>query len=223
MHSWWLQWEILVKDHWTRPPLSPHCTTLGLLGTDCCPGILYFLSHLLLLLSSFSCVRLCGTPQTAAHQALQSLRFSRQEHWSGLPFPSPMHESEKWKWSCSVVSDSSLPHGLQPTRLLLKALSSKEISVNHARYRNWRMADQGHRHGRPSIRGCGISHCPAWLRASLAAQSINNLPAMQETQVRLLSWEDALEKGTATHSTILAWRIPWKEEPNGLQSMGHKE
>ena len=41
-----------------------------------------------------------------------------QEHWSGLPFPSPMHESEKWKWSHSVVFDSSRPHGLQPTRLL---------------------------------------------------------------------------------------------------------
>ena len=54
----------------------------------------------------------------AAHQATPSLGFSRQEHWSGLPFPSPMHESEKWKWSPSVVSDSVQPHGLQPTRLL---------------------------------------------------------------------------------------------------------
>ena len=45
-------------------------------------------------------------PKTAAHQAPLSLGFSRQEHWSGLPFPSPMQESEKWKWSCSVVSDS---------------------------------------------------------------------------------------------------------------------
>ena len=54
----------------------------------------------------------------AAHQAPPSLGFSRQERWSGLPFPSPMHESEKWKWSRSVVSDSSRPHGLQPTRLL---------------------------------------------------------------------------------------------------------
>ena len=44
--------------------------------------------------------------------------FSRQQYWSGVPFPSPMHESGKWKWSCSVVSDSSRPHGLQPTRLL---------------------------------------------------------------------------------------------------------
>ena len=47
-----------------------------------------------------------------------SLGFSRQEHWSGLPFPSPMHECEKWKWSHSVVSYSSRPHGLQPSRLL---------------------------------------------------------------------------------------------------------
>ena len=60
----------------------------------------------LLLLSRFSRVRLCATPETAAHQAPPSLRFSRQEHWSGLPFPSPMHKSEKWKWSRSVVSDS---------------------------------------------------------------------------------------------------------------------
>ena len=64
---------------------------------------------LLLLLSRFSRVRLCATPWTAAHQAPQSLGFSRQEHWSGLPFPSPMHESEKWKWSCSVVSDLATP------------------------------------------------------------------------------------------------------------------
>ena len=53
----------------------------------------------------------------AAHQAPPSLGFSGQEHWSGLPFPSPMHENEKWKWSRSVVSDSSRPHGLQPTRM----------------------------------------------------------------------------------------------------------
>ena len=50
---------------------------------------------LLLLLSRISRVRLCATPEMAAHQAPLSLRFSRQEHWSGLPFPSPMHESEK--------------------------------------------------------------------------------------------------------------------------------
>ena len=56
---------------------------------------LYIPLLLLLLLSRFSRVRLCATPETIAHQAPLSLGFSRQEHWSGLPFPSPMHESEK--------------------------------------------------------------------------------------------------------------------------------
>ena len=70
-----------------------------------------------MLLSHFNRVRLCATPEMAAHQAPPSLGFSRQEHWSGLSFPSPMHENEKWKWSHSVMSDCSWPHGLKPTRL----------------------------------------------------------------------------------------------------------
>ena len=61
---------------------------------------------LLLLLSRFSRVRLCATPETADHQAPPSLGFSRQEQWSGLPFPSPTHASEKWKWRRSTASDS---------------------------------------------------------------------------------------------------------------------
>ena len=52
------------------------------------------------------------------------------------------------------------------------------------------------------------------------AQLVKNLPAMQQTQVQSLGWEDPLEKGMATHSSVLAWRIPWAEEPGGLQSMG---
>ena len=52
------------------------------------------------------------------------------------------------------------------------------------------------------------------------AQTVKNLPAMRETQIRSLGWEDPLEKGKATHSSTLAWRIPWTEEPGGLQSMG---
>ena len=48
---------------------------------------------------------------------------------------------------------------------------------------------------------------------------VKNPPAMQETQVQSLGWEDSLEKGLATHSSILAWRIPWTEELGGLQSM----
>ena len=64
------------------------------------------MSGLLLLLSHFSRVRLCVTPQMAAHQALPSLGFSRQEHWSGLPFPSPMHKSEsEVAQSCPTLSD----------------------------------------------------------------------------------------------------------------------
>ena len=57
-------------------------------------------------------------------------------------------------------------------------------------------------------------------RASLVAQMVKNLPAMLETWVGSLGWEDPLEKGMATHFSILAQRIPWTEEPVGLQSMG---
>ena len=49
---------------------------------------------------------------------------------------------------------------------------------------------------------------------------VKNFPVMQETQVQSLGWEDLLEKGMATHSSILAWRIPWTEKPGRLQSMG---
>ena len=57
-------------------------------------------------------------------------------------------------------------------------------------------------------------------KASLEAQMVKNLPALQETQVQSLGQEDPLEEEMATHSSILAWRIPWTEEPGGLQSMG---
>ena len=56
--------------------------------------------------------------------------------------------------------------------------------------------------------------------ASLVAQTVTNLPAMQETQVQSLGQEDSLDKGMATHSSILDWRIPWTAEPGRLQSMG---
>ena len=62
--------------------------------------------------------------------------------------------------------------------------------------------------------------CPFGIRASVIAQLVKNPPAMQETPVRSLGWGDPLEKGKATHSSILAWRIPWTEELGGLKSMG---
>ena len=56
--------------------------------------------------------------------------------------------------------------------------------------------------------------------ASLVVQMVKNLSSMLETQVQSLGWQDPLEKGMATHSSILAWRIPWTEEPGRLQSLG---
>ena len=94
---------------------------------------------LLLLLSRFSRVQLCATPETAAHQAPLSLGFSRQEHWSGLPFPSPMRESEITQ-SCPTPSDpmdcslpGSLVHGIFQARVLewVAIAFSHNPSANH--------------------------------------------------------------------------------------------
>ena len=60
------------------------------------------------------------------------------------------------------------------------------------------------------------------IRASLVAQMVKHLPAMQETWVRFLDWEGPLEKEMAIHSSTLAWKIPWTDEPDRLQSMGSK-
>ena len=71
-----------------------------------------------------------------------------------------------------------------------------------------------------------LNSCPLCWRASVVAQMVKwcsgNLPTMQETQVQFLCLEDPLKEGTATHSSILAWRIPWAEEPGGPESMGLK-
>ena len=72
--------------------------------------------------------------------------------------------------------------------------------------------------GRSPGKGLGYLLQDSW--ASLVAQMVKNLPAMQEAWVRSLDWEDPLEEGMATHSSILTWRIPWTEEPGGLQSLG---
>ena len=64
------------------------------------------------------------------------------------------------------------------------------------------------------------SHTHTHIWSSLVAQLVKNLPVMQETWVQSLDWEDPLEKGMVTHSSILAWRIQWTEEPGRVQSMG---
>ena len=66
----------------------------------------------------------------------------------------------------------------------------------------------------------GLDCSQSYIQASLMAKSVKNLPAMHETQVQSLGQENPLEKEMATHSSILAWEIPWTEEPGGLQSIG---
>ena len=73
------------------------------------------------------------------------------------------------------------------------------------------------------MHGQAIIHTYLTDWASLVAQLVKRLPAVQETRVRFLGWEDPLEKEMATHSSSLAWRIPWIEEPGRLQSMGLQE
>ena len=117
---------------------------------------------LLLMLSRFSYVRLCATPEMAAHQVPPSLGFSRQEHWSGLPFASLMHESEKWKWSRSVVSDSgSSVHGIFQARVL--EWGAIAISV-YAEY---------------IMKNAGVEEAPAGIK--IAGRNINNLKYADDT------------------------------------------
>ena len=75
--------------------------------------------------------------------------------------------------------------------------------------------------GRSSGEGIGYPLQYSW--ASLVTQLVKNLPAMQETWVRSLGWEDPLKKEMATHSSVLAWRIPGTGEPDGLPSLGRTE
>ena len=97
-------------------------------------GTVFLIYLLLLLLSRFSRVRLCVTPQTAAHQAPPSLGFSRQEPWSGLPFPSPLHES-KVSQSCPTLSD---PMDCSPSGSSVHAIFSARVprwaAIDFSRY-----------------------------------------------------------------------------------------
>ena len=105
------KWKVKVKSLnrvWLSDPMDcslPGSSIHGIFQARVLEWVTIAFS-MLLLLSRFSCVQFCATPWTAAHQATPSIGFSRQEHWSRSPFPSPMHESGKWKWSLSVVSDS---------------------------------------------------------------------------------------------------------------------
>ena len=101
-----------------------------------------------------SCPTLCD-PIDGSPPGSLSLGFSRQEHWSGLPFPSPVHEKEKWKWSRSVISNSSRPHGLQPTRLL--------HGIFQERVLEWGAVDQNHSCFSWTV-NCYVLYFYAWRR-----------------------------------------------------------
>ena len=108
--------------------------------------------------------------------------------------------------SLSLLSLHICFHGIDPFSCSLKVVSSQgkqncpSFSIKPKHSSDW-----------GQLRSPGVS---------LVAQMVKNLPAVQETQVPSLSWEDPLKKGMTTHSSILAWRIPWTEEPGRLQSRG---
>ena len=164
-------------------------------------------AHIAAAKSLQSCPTLCD-PKDGSPPVSPSLGFSRQEHWSGLPFPSPMHESEKWKWSCSVVSDSSRPHELQPTRLLRPwDFPGKNTGVGyHCLLCLLTLRPFFNRRVRPKWENFpgGASDkepvCQCWRHQRLRLDS--------------LGWKDPLEEGVAAaRFSILAWRISWTEEP----------
>ena len=98
--------KLLRTLHKLSGPMAWCFSALALLAVFLSP---FFVVAVAAAKSLQSAIWLCETPEMAAHQAPRSLGFSRQEHWSGLPFPFPMHEGEKWKRSRSVVSDSATP------------------------------------------------------------------------------------------------------------------
>ena len=169
--------------------------------------------------NSLSRVQLFVTPWTIARQAPLSMEFSRQGYWSGLSFPSP----------------GDLPDpGIKPESPALQADFLKhtnegiqgKLAYIHGIWCIWYMhwllkIKDGISVGQESISWHGINwHMTSVLRDSLVAQMVKNLLAIRETWVRSLGPKDPLEKEMATHSSILAWKILWTEEPGRVQSIG---
>ena len=124
---------------------------------------------------SLSCVRLFATPWIVAHQAPLSMGFSRQEYWSGLPFPSP----------------GDLPDpGMEP--------------VSAAHLLHWQ-----------------VDSLPLSQQGSpyIHLQNPGSDSCTREQLYTVLGWQDSLEEGMVTYSSIPAWRIPWTEDPGRLQSI----
>ena len=159
------------------------------------------------------------TPRIVAWQAPLSVGFPRQEYWNGLPF---------WQ------GDYRLFIQLPTQNLLLKSDTNAKLIMSKTNilivcfYPNmhlYSLIDQASVwvHSSKYIPYPPSTPSPfitLLAFASLVAQRLKRLPGMQETWVRSLGWEDPLEKKMATHSSTLAWRIPRREEPGRLQSMG---
>ena len=174
------------------------------------------------------------------HQAPLSLGFSRQEYWGGLPFPSPMHESEKQKWSRSVMSDSlwlySLPgssiHGMFQARVLewvATSFSKWFVESWHFYTCNIKETVSTSKYLRTSVPKMNVfkkkKKLTYWFHqswCSLVAQIVK-IACSAGDPSSIPGQEDPLEKGMASHFSFLTWRIPWTEEPGGLQSMGSQK
>ena len=146
------------------------------------------------------------TPQTTAHQAPLSVEFFRQEYWSGLPFLSP---------------GDLLDPGIYPVSPAFPALAGG-FFYHCATRKAWdrslaRVYNTGSR--QKFVKTVFTNNYTPW-KSSLVAQRLKRLPLMRETWVQSLGQEDPLEKEMTTHPSILAWRIPWMDEPGGLQSTG---
>ena len=144
-------------------------------------------------MKSLSHVQLFATPWTIDPQAPPSMGFSRQEYWSGLPSPLGEYKNidVRMYLNLNYYQSKASRHSYRSTYINSMLTTDQRTDVK-----------------------------VVVLWASLVAQSLKHLPAMWETWIRSLGHEDPLEKEMATHSSILAWRIPWTEEPSWLQSMG---
>ena len=130
-----------------------------------------------------------------------------------------LHDTDNEKLRENTFSLSCDPHPLYPNAAQMSSPRGAGSSAGKESACN--AGDPGSIPGSGRSAGEGIGYPLQYSWASLVAQLVKNLPAMQETRVRSLGWEDPLEKGMATPTSILAWRIPWTVWSMGSQRVGH--
>ena len=151
--------------------------------------------------------------------------FGRKQGAGSAPDPDTENQG-KWKLPKCIKYTYPSTHPfiiLQGIHLLIFTESYCYLGIpwwHDGKESTCNAGDSGSIPGSGRSLGVGIGYPLQYSWASLVAQTVKNPPAMRETWVQSLSWEDALEEGMATYCSILAWRIPWTEEPGGLQSMG---